>query len=299
MPARTRSDAAEPAAPTTALVPPPAAGGLLSSMPDDIRRDLLQAQQQGLGERVRLPQAKIMAAGAGLFEFTDTHETTREFVGVILGSHARNVLWDKAYGTSNPATDESPVPACSSNDGKYGVPRQGFAHAALRGPAVGTERIACRTCPYNQWGSKNLIPAIMRPGDSGKGKAVVNQRAVYLLLSGRAAPVELVLPPTSIQALDEYMATLLNHNTPVQAILTHVKQEVQSRGTMRWGQATFTAGEQLSNEAFSRVIAVRGQWISTINGVVEEIIDTPEPVDTPPNAPEATGGEDDGEMPSW
>jgi hypothetical protein len=259
-------------------------------MPDDIRRDLLNAQKGMIGEKQRLPQVKIMPAGAGLYEFTDTSETTREFIGVILGSHSRNVLWDKPFGSAPTNSDEPPLPACSSNDGQFGVPRQGFAHAALqrRGQAApvqatGTERINCRTCPYNQWGSKKLIPALLRAGEDPekvKGKATVNQRAVYLLVAGRETPVELVLPPTSLNPYDEYLASMLNQGVPVQGILTRIAQEVQTRGQTRWGVATFSAGEALDAAAFDRVMSARGQWRNEIDGIVEELVEAePEMVD--------------------
>lgn len=250
---------------------------LMANLPDDVRQDLLRAQKGMIGESQRLPQVKIMGAGAGLYEFTDTNETEREFAGVILGSHARNVLWDKAYGT-NQSDEEKGKPACQSRDGITGIPREGFPHAALqrRGQpqvlATGTERIDCRSCPYNQWGSKHLIPEIMRPGDSGKGKATTNQRAVYVLVDGRETPVMLILPPTSISAFDEYLSTLLNRGIPVQATLTVFKQEKKERGTMKWAQATFAQGEPLSQEAFSRVLAKRTEYATHISGRVEELV---------------------------
>lgn len=274
--------------PPRSNVPAPVApeqNALIASLPDDVRADLLRAQKGMIGDTQRLPMVKIMPAGAGLYEFVDTSDTLRSFRGVILGSHARNVLWDKAYGDETPrprneqGEEETSQPACRSADGVFGVPRQGFAHAALqrRGAttvtaAVGTERIDCRTCPYNQWGSKRLIPEIMRPGDSGKGKAVTNQRAVYALVEGREAPVMLVLPPTSISAFDEYLATLLNRGIPVQATFTLFTQEVKERGRLKWAQATFSQGEFLTQDAFSRVLAKRAEYQTHISGRVEELV---------------------------
>jgi hypothetical protein len=275
---------------------------VLANLPEDVRRDLLRAQQGMIGDTQPLPQVKIMAAGAGMYEFTDTNETVREFEGVILGSHARNVLWDRPYGTQLPpgAPDEDKLPVCSSRDGKTGIPRRGFAHAALQGRvATGTESIDCKRCPYNQWGSKGLIPALLRAGAgetaaTAKGKAVVNQRAVYFLVQGRQTPVELILPPTSISALDEYLAMLLNRGMPVQAVLTRMSQDVQQRGGLRWAQATFAQGDLLDAAAFHRALETRTAFKNQIEGVVEELVIEPEIVDAaaPRLEDDAQGGEE-------
>jgi hypothetical protein len=273
MPPRARQES-EPVGQSTAL-----------AIPDDVRADLLRAQQGMVSERQRLVMVKIMAAGAGLFEFKDTNETAREFNGVILGSHKRNVLWDTLYGTdAAPSADgEAKQPACKSHNGIMGIPRQGFAHAALQPReggatvlATGAEQISCAQCPYNKWGSKSLIPALMRPGDSGKGKAVTNQIAVYVLVPGRETPVQLILPPTSITAYDEYIASMTNHGKPVQAVFTTFKQEIKRRGQMAWAQAIFSEGESLGNDAFAKVLDVRSRFIETITGVVETLEDEPD-----------------------
>lgn len=307
----------QPATPPAAEQPSPSSA---LTVPADIMRDLLQAQRGMIGERQRLPQVKIMGAGAGLYEFADTNDTVRTFRGVILGSHMRNVLWDKAYGDEAPRPrggddeEQKGRPACVSGDGVTGVPREGFAHAALQPrdasptatPVVarGTERISCRTCPYNQWGSKRLIPELMRPGDSGKGKAVTNQRAVYILVEGREAPVMLILPPTSITAFDEYLTTLLNRGIPVQATFTTFTQEIKERGRLKWAQATFAQGDALNQESFSRVLAKRNEYRSHLDGRQEELVEAEvtDEVDhaatnaapaAGANAPQPAGEEDD------
>jgi hypothetical protein len=251
-------------------------------LPEDIRRELLNAQKGMIVNRQKLPIVKMMPAGVGMYEFTDTGDTVREFAGIILGSHARNVLWDKPYGQQASAGEEEKGrPACMSSDGKTGVPRQGFRHAALQGrEALGTERIVCRTCPYNQWGSKGLIPAILRPGETAetaKGKAVVNQRSVIILTPNRVAPVELILPPTSIVGLDEYLTTTLNQGRPVQSLVTIFKQEQKQKGTLKWSQAVFVAGDSIDAQTFQRVLQSRTEYKAAIEGIEEELIVEAEP----------------------
>lgn len=254
--------------------PEPASTAL--ALPDDIRNDLLRAQASQITTVQRLPDVKIMPAGAGLYEFSDTNDTVREFTGVILNSHARNLLWDRPYGSEAPQPvngegDPQNMPACVSSDGKFGVPRPGFPHAGLQGRvASGTERIACATCPYNQWESKGLIPALLRPNDSGKGKAVVNQRVLFIMVVdaegqfARETPVQLTLPPTSLVPYDEYLGTLLNRGVPVQAVLTRFSQTRQTRGSLAWSLAVFDNARPLTEAEFQAVMGKRAQFRTSI-----------------------------------
>lgn len=233
----------------------------LANLPDDVRADLLRAQAEQISTVQQLPRVKIMNGGAGLFEFSDTNDTVREFEGVILNSHSRNILWDKEFGTQSENEEEN-APACVSADGRHGTPRPGFAHAALGGrAATGMERIDCTTCPYNQWDSKRLL----FPGSTKKGKASTNQRAVYILMADREAPVELILPPTSLATYDEYLSTLVNRGIPVQTVVTTFKLERIEKNGFRWSAAKFELAEQLSGEAFNVVLEKRARYRNAIH----------------------------------
>lgn len=256
MPPR-RTQVSEPE-PEPAAPPPSTA----LALPDDVRADLLRAQANSIQTAQRLPRVKIMPAAAGLFEFMDTNDTERTFDGVVLNNHPRNVLWEVPYGTARPSNaDGSPQrPGCVSPDGLKGTPREGFTHAALNGGvATGVEEIPCRSCPYNQWGSKHLVDS-----RGGKGKACTNQRSVYVMMQDRATPVELILPPTSLTPFDEYLTNLLNRGVPVQAVVTKFGQERKQRGQVEWCQTTYTRGVDLNQEQFDLVLAKRQQWMSSI-----------------------------------
>jgi hypothetical protein len=218
---------------------------LPATLNDDFREQLLRQQGAQL-TTVDIPRVKIMAAGAGLYEFTDTNDTVRDFEGVILSSHARNTLWDRPYG-SEPADGEAGGPGCTSGDGQAGRPREGFEHQDLDGKATGSETITCGSCAYNQWGSASLV------GKNGKGKACTNQRSVYLLVEGKELPYEMILSPTSLREFDAYSATLLNQGLPLPAVVTKLGQQIKTAGSLKWAQATFEMGAGLTDEAFSLV----------------------------------------------
>lgn len=226
----------------------------LAILPDDLRRDLLAAQREQVSTFQRLPRVKIMGQGSGVFEFGATGDTKRDFTAIILNSHQRNVLWEP---DSVRASDDAP-PACRSNDGKIGVPRQGFAHVMLNGvAATGDERIQCSACRYNHWRSAGLIDPNPR---NPNGKAVTNQRSLYLLVEGFDAPYELVLSPTSLKNYDQYLVTLAAQNIPVQALLTHFSQEVKGSGSNRYGVAKFANAGLLDGDTFNYVLQKRREY---------------------------------------
>lgn len=225
------------------------------TMPDDVRNELLQAQKESITTAQRLPQIVVMSSGVGLFQMDDTSETMSRFLGVVLNAHPRNVLWDKKFNDET-RTEDQRLPACSSPDGKFGIPRRGFFHEALGRSAAGDESIDCSTCPYNKWGTGAKLITDKNP----KGKAVTNQKSIFILTDFRQSPIELVLPPTSLPASDEYVTALLNRNQPVQAVVTEFSQVVKQKGTMKWGIVQFKNQRSLNAEEFQHAMQIRREY---------------------------------------
>jgi hypothetical protein len=240
------------------------------ALPDDIREELLKAQKDSISTPQDLPQIRVMQGGVGLFEFKDTNDTPRTFEGVILGAHDQNVLWDRDVNTPA-ATDEEKRPACSSNNGVIGIPRKGFRHEALGGaPAEGTEQIACISCPYNKFGSGDKLITTKNK----KGKAVTNQKMVYVLIPGRAAPLELVLNAMSIKSYDEYAAKLGNQGIPTQAVVTTFSQKVvQKTPTLKFGVVELRNTGTLDMATFEKAVAIRRRFITNIQPAVEVLVE--------------------------
>lgn len=256
MPPRRSPEPAQPQASSSTAV-------ALASMPEDVRRDLLRAQAENIQTPQSLVQMKILPAGAGQFELSDTPgETFPRFKGVVLHAHPSNVLWDRKFGAELPQGDDlAKLPACSSNDGIRGVPREGFAHAGLNGArGDGVRTVECRTCPYNAWGSG----AMLIPDKNPRGKAVTNNRRVYILLEGRDAPVELVLPPTSLAAFDEYSASLLNQGIPLLAVVTEFSQSRTGQGRITYAVVNVRNDGYLTAEQFAVVRDARQRYLTSI-----------------------------------
>lgn len=258
-------------------VPEPDRPSALMQMSDDVRRDLLRAQTSDIDPQTSFPKVLVLGGGAGMFELKDAPgDTFRDFEGVILGHHKRNILWDRPYGTTVENEEENP-PACSSQDGVYGIPRRGFHHiglvpagAATR-PADGIESVACATCPYNQWGTGDMF----NPNANPKGKANTNQRSIYILRPDEEVPVELIISPTSLKAFDDYVLRLTSQMIPVQAVSTRFSQEVHNRNGKRWASITFAKVRELNPDEFDGVLRRRQLYARGIDPSLRNAPPTP------------------------
>jgi hypothetical protein len=234
-------------------------------LPEHIRQDLLRTQQESLTTAIQLPKIKVLPAGVGLYEIESAQEGAEpqhapSFVGVIIAHHNRNILWDRKHGSPAPIDDLLKRPACSSEDGKYGVPREGFTHAALGRPAIRNERIECASCPYNQFGSGAMLVA----DKNAKGRAVSNYKVLYVMLDGRVAPMELALPGMSIRPFEDYLMRLTNQGVPVMAVFTEFRQSVTMRNGSKVANAEFRRAGVLNEQQFNAVLDKRVQFAASI-----------------------------------
>ncbi len=247
--------------------PAPAGNALVPfEMDDELRRELLTAQAQSISTAQSLTQLKMLAAGACQFELSDEPGKTFPTIrGVILNSHLSNVLWDRKFEDEVPAGDDlAKLPACSSTDGIVGVPREGFAHANLGGRMNTADgellTVNCATCVYNQWNSGDLLI----PDKKKKGKAVTNNKRIFIMLENRITPVELIVSPMSLKPVDDYVTGLLNKGIPVQGVVTEFAQVRQGAGRVQYGVLTLQAVGMLNKEQFAEVIARKNQFKASI-----------------------------------
>lgn len=271
----------------------PSAPGMALSreMPEDLRAELLRVQAASIHSPIDLVQVKMLSSGACQFEFSDKPgKVFPEFIGVILHAHPSNVLWDKPYGTApDPNNPLSSLPACSSNDDIYGIPREGFAHEGLAHGEVGDgiKKVACVTCPYNQWGTGHKL--VVTPNKSPRGKAVTNQRRIYIMLPDRDAPVVLVVPPTSVPAFDEFSNGLLDQTIPLQVIATKFSQHRAGPAHNPYAIVDFAAARDLDPEEFQAAMARRERYRTTLF--------PPQPVTATVVEAEVTAAAEDEEIP--
>ena len=130
---------------------------------------------------------RVPAGGGKAFELPgDTPDAPRyetSFTGVILSARFVNAYWDHPFGEAG----ASKTPVCASMDGLSGYDADGVEHA-------------CRVCPWNKMGSR----------DGGRGKACRNMVQLLIMMEGEPLPVELKVPPMSVQNYAQYVARVLS-----------------------------------------------------------------------------------------
>ena len=114
-------------------------------------------------------------------------EMVKSFKGQIIDIVNVNAWWRETFDDSGGGTP----PQCFSPDGIQPSPSSEDKQSQF-----------CRNCPQNQFGS-----------DGGRGKACKNMKRVHVFLEvedGRheALPTRLVVPPTSMQAINQYASRL-------------------------------------------------------------------------------------------
>lgn len=201
------------------------------------------------GIRLSFPRVKIPGGGATQFEMPSEDSTRPEYAasleGVLLYHHAANGYWVGEVG------EEDKSPLCTSMDGKIG-------HGDPGGP--------CAKCYLNTFGS----------AEDGRGKACKNQRYLYLLRDGEFMPLELHLPPTSLQAFYKFMnAAFLYRNRAsygsVAELTLHREDKPSPHAVVDFRRVRDLAGEELARaRAFSN--AFRGQVKDLLTERVEALV---------------------------
>jgi len=161
----------------------------------------LEANLEGVAPR--LPQIKIMHQ-AQMFGFPNGDKEV-EFVGVILDTNRVNAWWEIPYEDSGGGD----IPDCFSHNGIDPTTGCGNKQAA-----------SCLGCAHNEFGTK------------GRGKACKNMKRVHIIMPGQSFPYRLTLPPTNLEAIDEYIRDLTSAGKPYQLVITKfgLKEKTNKEG---------------------------------------------------------------------
>ena len=194
------------------------------------------------GLEFSLDRVKIPSGGMTAFEVPtgdgENTELEKEIECVILLSHPANAYYREAYrGGSNP-------PDCGSFDGVTGT---------------GVPGGACKTCPYNQFGSGN-----------GKSKACKNRRMLYLLRENELFPLVLNLPVGSLRGFTRYVQSLLSRGRRPNQVVTKISlRKASSSSNIEFSQAVFkcvrplAANEQKNIDAMTEQVRAFSDNLTT------------------------------------
>lgn len=216
---------------------------------DDIA-EAIKEELAGLGG-ITFDTIKIPSGGGLAFEVPsddpEKPEPKSSIKGVILYHHPVNAYW------ADPYTGAKNAPDCVSFDAKNGL------------VAKSGEVRDCTTCPYNQFGSS---------ADGGKGKACKNGHRVYILMENETLPLMLILPPTSIKNLKDYLAKrVLTKGKRSYEVLTEIKLvKDKNEGGIAYSKATFSKVGTLSEDLIKQ-IQPSVEFVKSIANDVNFVVD--------------------------
>jgi hypothetical protein len=166
----------------------------------DVARGLFDTRENLKGLEPRLPQIKILHAGALMFVMPDGTRV-QKFESTMLDFNRCNAYWSVPFTESGGGTP----PDCASLDAINLDPMS-------EAPQSATGK--CKQCPMNQFGSEKA------KGEESRGKACKNMMRVHLLISGQLIPFRMTLPPTSLKVMDEYIPMIESRGHPYQLTVT-------------------------------------------------------------------------------
>lgn len=161
-------------------------------------------------------------------------EAAKELTGIILDYSTPRAYWK----TSDPV--EGTPPDCFSEDS-----------------IVSHEGIACATCPFNDYGSKD--------GDTN-AKACKESVTLFLLRPDNIMPIIVRVPVSSKLRFQRYITRLVGRMIPLSSVVTRITLE---KTTNRTGQPyslfNFEAVEELSPDKASAAKVFAKQFAALLN----------------------------------
>lgn len=183
------------------------------------------------GITMTFPRIKIPGGGSTQFEIPTTDPKKPDYTpaieGIIIFNHNTNAYWEEGS-----EYDMNTSPVCSSVDGKTGYGDPGGA---------------CVDCPYNQYGSDT---------NGGKGKACKNMRSLYILQNNSPLPINLLLPPTSLRAFNDFTrSAFIMRNRKPWGSLVRIELRKESNGSNNYAVAVFTLLGDFTGDKLAEVKA--------------------------------------------
>jgi hypothetical protein len=226
--------------------------------PTEYRSFLMENVQEG---SMKFPSIKLLHAGAQSFQITTAEDKIRveELNGVILCWYTINVFWEKTFvegGGGEPANcgalrgqDPTAAPATVADVFPMAPPK--IAPKTVFGD--------CDECFFNKFGSGRVF----NPEKSTKRKACQNKARVFLLRPGEMIPYRLILPPSNIGPIKQYMVGLMNSGVPYWMAETtfEVLSEKPSSGGAEFSLVDPKMSRKLVNGEVALVRGVREQYL--------------------------------------
>lgn len=224
--------------------------------PEDIAADNLD------GRTPRLPQVKILHAGACLLKLPDGNATKR-IEAIILDHNAARAWWEVSFADGGGGK----VPDCYSLDGYKPDERSAKLQAE-----------SCAECPHSKFGSDRR---------GGKGKDCREVARVHLIPNVSAVmPFRLTLPPSSLKMFDDFCSTITGMNRHYNSLRVLIEPiAAKNNDGIDYTQVRFTpiANSVETEEEYQKIKTLRAEMEFAMRGQ-EILADEMEPSGSP-NAP--------------
>lgn len=187
----------------------------------------------------------IMPSGKGMTFTVETASSSRpetELVGVIVFQQSRRAWWEKDADEG-----ESGPPDCQSSDGVHGVGKMAEKAGGL-----------CANCPKSKFGS-----AVDKSGNPAKGQACAQKKCLFVMQKDAILPCVLMVPPTSLTNLKQYLAALISARKPYFGVVTKIKLKAQKSAAGKdYGELTFEIVEKIDDPKTVEKFKKAGEFFS-------------------------------------
>lgn len=196
------------------------------------------------GMSITLDRVKNPSGGGIAFEVpngTDSPDSLKEIVGVIVDHHAASTLWLTSE------TGGGGKPHAYSADGVNQVVTQ-EARELCEKKGWPQPSTLLATCPYNAWPNDGgFDPSLIKP--HAGGKANQNQRRLYVLPSGEMLPFVVTVTPAGLWKFDDYMLKRITlKGKKLSHVLTRITLEKVTKGGNTYSTPVFSLAGELSPE---------------------------------------------------
>lgn len=205
----------------------------------------------------------IMPSGKGLtftVETASNASSANELVGVIVFQQNRRTWWAKSKDESD--GDNGP-PDCESSDGVHGVGIMADKCGGL-----------CASCPKSKFGS-----AVDKNGNATKGQACSQKKCLFILKPDSILPCVLMVPPTSLTNLKQYLAALISARKPYFGVVTKITlKSERSKSGKDYGELRFEMLEKIEDPAIVERFKKAGEFFSKSLGTQTNVTKDGSPV---------------------
>lgn len=163
--------------------------------------------------------------------------TPQSFQAVVVHAQRVNVYWGNSpYGYN---TDQLKTPLCSSHDGKVGISREG-------------ERIQCKTCRFNQYGSN-----VDDRGQRTNGKACKNCMELYLKMNGDSDIYVMSAPPTSMKEVNRALQKVISSGRGYNSVVFNFSLKFVETGSTHYSKVVMTPVAEVPRDDMLALMQLR------------------------------------------